>query len=598
MTELLKPDTEQIGADLSEVVDKIRRQYSDPFNAFQKEAIQNSWDAREDRREGSGWLVNIDTFQDKEENEHVIVEDSGTNGMNEEGWEAFQSLWKPSKKHEDAGGQGQGKFVLMSASATNAIIVESSSKDVPYGCKFLQNDQKSKSNYKIQDFIPEAQQLKHIGTRVWIYNARKDFLEAMKSPQFVEAIQESWWQLLLGDRFGAEMQLMGKKLNHPALPSPNEEKIILEAYPLRGLGRIKRLTLRFYENPIPEIFQGIRVQRANMMVTKIPFDVPDEKYLSKFSGYIEFDRDLEENLKEVETTDHCGFVWHASPWKEIKEIVQKEAQKFVSEIAPALREKPEIKVENLSQIIKKANQIINDYYPDLAGTGTPIIQIPRKQKEPFRIGYVTVNKREAKYGDTIKPRCSIVNETDKDRRFELFVEIRAQNLKTPIREEKFRTNITNKTHKIIRIADIDLNKDFPRGKYTLRVTLKELDKDLDTKATSFYLETKREVVKDGFIKDIRPWQNEDDPVRSKLVSGGIIEINLGHKDFSNIYENFKDSPRILNKQMGFYILKICLDEAVGEILKANLNDPGKTDFDNVTREIHDTKDRMYHDIYT
>ena len=76
--------TEQIGADLSKVVDRISKQYDRPNIAFQKEAIQNSWDVRENRKEGKGWILKIDRYRDKDKKIHVVVEDFGTKGMNQE----------------------------------------------------------------------------------------------------------------------------------------------------------------------------------------------------------------------------------------------------------------------------------------------------------------------------------------------------------------------------------------------------------------------------------------------------------------------------------------------------------------------------------
>lgn len=166
--------TEPIGADLSKVVDKIVKQYENFSNAFQKEAIQNVWDARLDRKKATGWEIKIYTYTQGEQT-HLIVEDFGTKGMNEERWSAFLSLWKPEKELLDAGGQGQGKFVLMGASNQHILIVESISDEIPYRCKFLQNDQKSSNEYSINDFIPDVKPLTHKGTKIWVYNAKKDF---------------------------------------------------------------------------------------------------------------------------------------------------------------------------------------------------------------------------------------------------------------------------------------------------------------------------------------------------------------------------------------------------------------------------------------
>ena len=83
----------------------------------------------------------------------------------------------------------------------------------------------------------------------------------------------------------------------------------------------------------------------------------------------------------------------------------------------------------------------------------------------------------------------------------------------------------------MKLTEIKLDKSkFDKGKYIVRAILREQRHDLDTKSTSFYLESKREPVKRGFIKEFRFYES-DEPLRNKSVRSGILEINLGHKDF-------------------------------------------------------------------
>jgi len=90
--ELLEVQLEEIGADLSKVVDRVAKQYDDAVIAFQKEAIQNSWDVRLDKKSGNDWEITFDEFLDKAGVKHLVIEDSGTKGMNIERWEGFSSL--------------------------------------------------------------------------------------------------------------------------------------------------------------------------------------------------------------------------------------------------------------------------------------------------------------------------------------------------------------------------------------------------------------------------------------------------------------------------------------------------------------------------
>lgn len=588
--------TEQIGADFSKVVDRISKQYERPDIAFQKEAIQNSWDVREDRGEGRGWFFKIYEFKDLNKKTHIAVEDLGTKGMNKERWEGFSSLWRPKKDRDDAGGKGQGKFVLMNASREHILFVESISDNNGYICKFLQDGTKSNDteNIEISKYIPGIKPFNHKGSRIWVYDVRDDFLKTLHSEEFSDSIVECWWQVL-GPRFNGEIYLFDKKILYKPLQSPVEEITLFENQQVEGFGRIKRLCLSFYADKVPTMFDGVSVQRANMMITKILFDVHDKDYQGRFSGYIEFDEVLEKSLKEIERNDHCSFQYE-SPWKEIKVLIKDEANKFVSKIVPSKEQRKTINIKNLSEVIQKANQIIDEYCPEILGEGTVVPPIPPKPKPPLRIKHLTVNKREVKWGDTIKRTCGILNTTNEDKKISLNVDIKRLGIR--ILEEKYSIKIKSGESKSIKLTEIKLLQDkFDKGKYIICATLQEGRHDIDTKSTSFYLESKREPVKRGFIKEVRFYESEE-PLRNKPVKIGILEINLGHKDFMNIWSVFEEKPNIQTKQIGFYIMKLCLDEAVRELFKLKLRDSSSQDVDDIIQEVKETQDRMYYDVHS
>lgn len=585
--------TEQIGADLSKVVDKIVKQYDIFPKAFQKEAIQNAWDARLNRNEGKDWMLKMYTYKENEQ-VYFVIEDFGTKGLNAKRWNAFLSLWKPEKEHMDAGGQGQGKFVLMRASNDHILIVESISDETSYKCNYLKDDRKSceEGNYVKNLISSNIQLLNHQGAKIWIYNVNKDFLDATKSKEFVDSIVESWWQVL-GTRFNAKISIFDKVIEIPQLPSPREEKTFLENKLLENFGRIKRLVLCFYDEAIPDIYQGVRVQRANMMVTKIPFEVYEKGYQGRFSGYIEFDEKLEACLKEIEKTDHCGFLFE-SPWKEIKSLVRDEIDKFVSKIMPPKQSKA-INIKNLDKIIQKTNQIINDNCPEILDQGPLMPPIEPKPKLPLRIDYLVVNKKEVKHGDTIRPSCRVINDTTEDRKVLLRIELKREGAK--IQEEEYKLKLNAKGQMLIKLSEIKLKQEnYPKGKYTIRATIEEDKHDIDTKATSFYLEIKREPIKRGFIKHVS-FCDIEIPIRNKPIAKGIIEINLSHYDFTNIWDSFEDKKRQQNQQIGFYIIKICLDEAINELFKLRFKNLGELNLDDLIRETTQLKDKMYHEVY-
>lgn len=587
--------TEQIDADLSQAVDRIKRQYENYEAAFQKEAIQNSWDERIDKKEALSWKFKI--YEVKESNlAHIVLEDFGTGGMNEKKWKAFVSLWKPEKDLEDAGGQGQGKFVLMDASNNYILIVESVSDEIPYQCKLLIKGRKSRDGkrYIIKDFIPNTTLLSHKGTRIWVYNTRESFVDTIKETGYHEIIRESWWQIL-GDRFNADIEVFGKKVESPDLPKPVEEIILLENFKLNTFGRIKRLVLKYYEEFLPEAYQGVRVQRSNMMIIRLPFEVHDDKYKGRFSGYIEFDKDLEKRLKRIEKTDHCGFLYE-SPWKETRELIKEKSNEFVSKIIPSGEDKRKINIRNLSRAIQKANDIIREHCPEIEGKGKTEIDIKSKEKGPIQIKYLTINKREVKFGEEIKPVCSVTNRGEIEKIVWLKIYLKRRGVK--ISEEKYKLRMNSGVDKLIRLSVLKLDKDrYQKGKYTIRATIEEDSKSIDTKSTSFFLEEKREKIKRGFISKV-DFSNRDEPWGYKSEKKGVIRINLGHKDFNNVYNSFKTRKRVQNQQALYYIIKCCLDEAVNELLRLKLGTGETINPEELLMVIHSLKDHMYYDVYS
>jgi len=65
----------------------------------------------------------------------------------------------------------------------------------------------------------------------------------------------------------------------------------------------------------------------------------------------------------------------------------------------------------------------------------------------------------------------------------------------------------------------------------------------------------------------------------------------------NILNSFKQKERKLNEQIGFYIIKICIDEAVNEIFRVKLKNTDNLDLDDLIKEISNLRDKMYYETY-
>ena len=594
--EFSQVDTETIEVGLSHVVDRIVRQYSDFSLAFQKEAVQNAWDVRVDRKKGKKWELRIDCIQGKN---CVIVEDFGTTGMNNSRWKAFLALWKPKKELSDAGGQGQGKFILMGASRPHILLVESKSREIPYKCRFLQDGKKDSQKEKLTisrfSKLNNVAPLNHQGTKVWVYDARKEFLDDLKSKEFLKKITSTWWQILQ-QPFNSKIYILGKQIFLPKLPLVEKEKIVLKNKKIGNYGRVKRLVLQLYEKELPELFTGVRVQRAQMAVIRIPFEVYDKEYKNRLSGYILFDEKLGPALKKVEKTDHCGFVYRP-PWKEIKRLIEGEIEKFKEEVVPKKEKRRPVSSKLHDEIISKANQIIMEYMPELSSaTGSVVPPIKPKTPPKLRIDNLTVDKREeVKFNEPVQRRCTVKNETNKLKKVSLkiYLKHRGRTIDEP---EVYKFKIRSQERKTLVLSEIKLDNSYRKGKYTIRGLLKVGRHDLHTKATSFYLETKRPRLKSGFIKKWGFGEFPDVTIRNSRIRNGGLTINETHPDFENIWNSFKNRPRVKVQQIKFYVLKLILDEAIREFLKHHLR--GDRDLEEEQlNEILDLRDKIYFEVY-
>jgi len=603
MSAVFNIPTKRIATDTSKVVNRVSMQYENLETAFQKEAIQNSWDARTDKKTAKDWLVNVYQFTDTNNLTHIVVEDSGTTGMNSKRWDGFSALWMPEKDVGDAGGKGQGKFVLMQASQPHVLFVESVSEE-GYICKFLQDDKSSldKQNLEISKEIPGATKLAHTGTRVWVYNVKDDFLKLLQAPEFQDSIVECWWQVLNKERFSGKIHLFDKEVEYGILPKPVKEEERLTTRKIGTFGRIKRLRLGFYGDTVPSNFDGIMVQRANMTICKINFDVSDADYKGRFSGFIEFDKKLEEALKEIEKNDHCGFQY-SEPWTAIKKLIAGEAGAFVNKIVPSQKSSLQLKKKNVLAAIKKANQIIQSHCPQVIGTGSGSVPlIEPTPKPPIHVAYLSVEKSEVKWGDTISPRCGVANTLSEEAKVCLEFLVRNQNKRREILKDEFTLQVLPGKTKPVKLPKIHLAEGkFDAGKYTIVATLKDRTHSHTIHGpvrTSFYLEIEKEPAQKGFVKNLefRDFHGSDKRRRNRPIDGkGTIALNMEHQDLRNLWNDVKKSQR--TKQLEYYMIKLCLDEAIKELLKLKLM--GNTDNqDDTINEVRVLQDEMYYNVYT
>lgn len=208
----------QIPTDLSRVDEIISKGYEDKIRGLAKDSMQNSWEAREHRKRGTGFRMVYEFFREIGGYKNVLMfEDLGTVGMNEKRWKAFHGHWYTTKGdyHGGIGRWGQGKTLYLYFSKMNRILTETidiSSKIYRYSARtnvgYLQLGdkpdptdpgwvKKPDGNLKlIEDFFPSVSRLNHIGTRIWILDVKEELAEDIINGYFAKQLSESWWELI------------------------------------------------------------------------------------------------------------------------------------------------------------------------------------------------------------------------------------------------------------------------------------------------------------------------------------------------------------------------------------------------------------------
>jgi len=133
----------QLGA----IVDGYR-QYHSVTHGVQKDAVQNGWDARVNKKSPQNWSIVFELIEEKGGNTYFTMTDAGTTGLTgsvlkpeqlledlpvEERWGRFENLAFTKNEEEEAiGARGRGKFIFVGASENSEILYDTLRSDDIY----------------------------------------------------------------------------------------------------------------------------------------------------------------------------------------------------------------------------------------------------------------------------------------------------------------------------------------------------------------------------------------------------------------------------------------------------------------------------------
>lgn len=580
--------------------ENIADQYPNIFEGIQKDAVQNAWDAKATKK-GKDWKLVFRYIRDRN---LLIIEDFGTLGMNEARWEDYQSLWDTTKAEESClGARGQGKFLFHYFSVDKRVITETIDKDGQYRFSYGTTEEWDEDK-TLEDFIPGANKLDHQGTRIWIMNIKKEFLEDLLNyNEFIKYIASTWWEIIrdYDVTFLVDFNGVERKVSLPEFPKVVKEKII-KYEKIKDFGKIKDLKLFYCNGAVPKYFRGVAVQRGGMTIIRLPVNAEDS-IKAKIYGYCNFDEELEAGLKKVEQPNHFGFT-NKRVWNHTKEYIARKIDEFVQEITPK-KQKVEIEDKLLNEAAKIVNDLFAQYAPELAGS--PRGQVPRlpkpsqppKPKSPVRIDVFRGNAKKFEYNETLKTKCEIVNETDSQKELYFYLEMRH---KSGIIKHKARyvVEINPSGRYSLNIPLIDFNEKIDKkGEYKAEGILKEAkpSEELHKRYFTFYLEEEPPPPGKAFIAKFEGiptakglyferWRNL--PITDK----GIIRVIWDHPDFIHLREK-ASSKKARKLETLLYLVRIGIDEGVKE-LTVFKNNEDLLDSEEIKRLYH-MRDEMYFD---
>lgn len=588
----------KVETDLSKLDELIARQYEDKIRGFAKDSLQNSWEARVNRKKGTNFKIIYHFHKKLDSAKNVLMlEDFGTTGMNDERWKAFHSHWMSTKGASYEGGVGrwgQGKTLLLYFSSTNTIITESLDyktnkykysvrNNVEYweaGDELSSDDPsffKNKKGYlkSISDFFPSVKPLDHNGTRIWILNIKDDLASEIESGYLTSHLSESWWEIIRNYNIELFVTVNGhtQKVTLPQFPDTldiDDRKILSFN---KDHGKIKRLKIILAKSPIQPSLRGIAIQRGGMTVLRypLPTSTPDN-LRDRCYGYCQLDEKLDEEMWAIELANHESFESRKAVWVKLRRRIDSIAEAFILKHSKQKKDEP-IPIK-LDELIKTINKLVGEHLEGLGkgGGGNGGGNEEPHTPQPICIspwGYMGDEKRFDK-DDIIQPKGAVRNRTKSDVEVGFKVWIESKSGASYWNFNVARIKVQNNSKVELSLPDVELSKiSLKKGVYFLKADITDKKKRvIHNRSAVFYYEQDPPIL-GGWLKKLLltriggPKANHRNlPINNK----GELVVNTGYPEIANIYFSQSLPKKEKGKLVGPIIINCALHEAAKEAL--------------------------------
>lgn len=595
--------------DIRAIVDGYRA-HTTISHAVQKDAIQNAWSAKKNKR-GKGWNF-IFELVEGDGRKYLLMTDGGTTGLTgrvltpeeyeqdlrgEERWGRFEGVaFTQPREERTLGSRGRGKFIFVGASKEYTVLYDTIRDDDIYRFGFRtvtrtesplhavdgQDGKRMLSKITGGSIAP----LSSVGTRVIIVNPVDELIEDIKNGNFLRYVGETWWEIILKYDANIKLRAFGQEQTaripkeFPLLEDDSKQCKVwikkIQRIPT-GFGefRIKELHIVYDSSrSVPEDISGVAIQRDGMKICSIEPMYLGREIAERLYGYVTFDSDTEEALLEDEGIEHYSYDFRRSLPGVIKRFVEDEMTRFAREKLGYGVDARELRRQQQRNAERRALVAINRFAKEVGvgvgpgrrkggggGHGIPKeIYIEVDAMDFPRLGDLRVN-----YGEGISNiKVKIVNDSDIEAivRFKLFMRLsgRAGRLIKTYTEQDITIPSQRSSDYFGPYQETFQEADFPnKGGYTVVAKITSLRDEnkgdvLDVESQSFYLE--EDPPPHGLFEKCDPMEF---PERAKMImaecltgerGGLILQYNLNHPAQEAVQEQEDDLAAYLVWLMG------------------------------------------------
>lgn len=596
--------------DVKAIVDGYRA-HTTMSHAVQKDAIQNGWSARKNKR-GKGWSFTFELLEAMDRR-FLLITDQGTTGLTgrvltpeeyemdlpgEERWGRFEGVaFTQPREERTLGSRGRGKFIFVGASKEYTILYDTLREDGIYRFGFRtvtrtesplhaidgQDGKRMLSKITSSSIAP----LSSVGARVIIVNPVDELIENIKNGNFLRYVGETWWEIILKYNANIKLRAFGQEQTASIpkeFPLPGDDskrtkvwiKKIQRIPTQFGQFRIKKLHMVYNSGrPVPEDIRGVAIQRDGMKICSIEPMYLGREIAEGLYGYITFDSDTEEALLEDEGIEHYSYDFRRSLPGTVKRFVVDEMTRFAREKLGYGIDARQLRRQQQRNAERRALVAINRFAKEV-GVGVGLgrrrgggaggqrtrreIHIEVDDMNFPRLGDLRVN-----YGEGISNiKARVVNDSDSEAilRFKLFMRLsgRSGRLIKTYAERDITITSQHSSDYFGPYQETFQEADFPnKGGYTIVakiISLRDDDKgtELDVENRSFYLE--EDPPPHGLFEKCDPVEF---PERAKMIMaecltgerGGLVfQYNLNHPAQEAVQEQEDDLAAYLVWLMG------------------------------------------------